>query len=83
MTKEKEAMKGKIPIFDIHTASFLELNNMPPELTLQGTRVVFNFEPSETLYRLLREYQNNPSIHILDYVNTLRRMRSRMLSMRS
>jgi hypothetical protein len=83
MAKDKGTDKDKIPVFDIHTASFLELNNIPPELTLQGTRVVFNFEPSETLYRLLREYQNNPSIHILDYVNVLRRMRSRMLSMRS
>lgn len=83
MTKDKGTEKSKIPVLDIHTASFLELNNIPPELTLQGTRVVFNFEPSETLYRLLREYQNNPSIHILDYVNVLRRMRSRMLSMRS
>jgi hypothetical protein len=71
MAKDKGTDKGKIPVFDIHTASFLELNNIPPELTLQGTRVVFNFEPSETLYRLL------------DFVNTLRRMRSRMLSMRS
>jgi hypothetical protein len=83
MAKDKGTDKGKIPVFDIHTASFLELNNISPELTLQGTRVVFNFEPSESLYRLLREYQNNPSIHILDYVNTLRRLRSRMLSMRT
>jgi hypothetical protein len=82
MAKDKGTDKSKIPVFDIHTASFLELNNISPELTLQGTRVVFEFEPSEALYRLLREYQNNPSIHILDYVNVLRRMRSRMLSMR-
>jgi hypothetical protein len=83
MAKEKGPGKSKIPVFDIHTASFLELNNVSPELALQGTRVVFNFEPSETLYMLLREYQDNPSIHILDYVNVLRRLRSRMLSMRT
>lgn len=83
MTEDKGTEKSKIPVFDIHTASFLELNNIFPELTLQGTRVVFNFEPSDTLYKLLRDYQNNPPIPILDFVNTLRRMRSRMLSMRS
>ncbi len=82
MKRGKEVMKGKVPVLDIHTASFLELNDISPELTLQGTRVVFNYEPSDTFYRLLREYHDNPSIRILDFVNVLRRMRSRMLSMR-
>jgi hypothetical protein len=78
MGREKE----KIPVFDIHTASYLELNNIAPQLTMQGTRVVFEFEPSEAVYKLLREYQGNPSIPILDYVNVLRRLRSRMIAMR-
>lgn len=82
MVKDKGMGKGKIPVFDIHQASFLEHNGIFPELTLQGTRVVFEFDPSETVYKLLRDYQNNPSIPILDYVNVLRRLRSRMLSMR-
>jgi hypothetical protein len=74
--------KGKIPVFDIHQASFLEVNGISPQLSMQGTRVIFEFEPSEALYKLLREYQGNPSIPILDYVSVLRRLRSRMLSMR-
>jgi hypothetical protein len=49
---------------------------------MQGTSVVFEFEASEAVYQLLREYQSNPSVPILDYVNVLRRLRSRMLSMR-
>jgi len=74
--------KGKIPVFDIHTASYLELKNISPQLTMQGTRVVFEFDPTDEVYKLLREYQSNPSIPILDYVNVLRRLRARMLSMR-
>lgn len=82
MGKDKGTGKGKIPVFDIHQASFLEHNGINPELTLQGTRVIFEFDPSETVCKLLRDYQNNPSIPILDYVNVLRRLRSRMLSMK-
>lgn len=82
MAKDKETGKSKIPVFDIHQASFLEHNGIYPELTLQGTRVVFEFPASTTVYKLLREYQDNPSIPVLDYVNVLRRLRSRMLSMR-
>ena len=78
MSKAKE----KIPVFDIHTASYLELKNISPQLTMQGTRVVFEFDPTDEVYKLLREYQSNPSIPILDYVNVLRRLRARMLSMR-
>lgn len=74
--------KSKIPVFDIHTAAYLEFKNASPELTLQGTRVVFEFPAIEGVYKLLREYQTNPSIPVLDYVNVLRRLRSRMLSMR-
>lgn len=82
MGKDKGIGKGKIPVFDIHQASYLEHNGIYPELTLQGTRVVFEFDPSEAVYKLLRDYQNNPSIPILDYVGVLRRLRSKMLSMR-
>jgi len=78
MAKAKE----KIPVFDIHIASFLELNNISPQLTLQGSRVIFELDSSDEVYRLLRRYQENPEIPILDFVNVLRRLRSRMLSMR-
>lgn len=76
-------VKGKIPVFCIYQASFLEHNGIHPALTLQGTRVVFEFEPTDTVYRLMRDYQDNPSVPVLDYVNILRRLRSRMLSMRT
>lgn len=74
--------KNKLPVFDIHAAAYLEFKSISPELIMQGTRVVFEFEASEKVYQLLREYQSNPSVSILDYVNVLRRLRARMLSMR-
>ena len=82
MAKDEATSRSKIPVFDIHQASFLEHNGITPKLTLQGTRVIFEFDASEIVYKFLRDYQNNPSIPILDYVNVLRRLRSRMLSMR-
>jgi hypothetical protein len=82
MANDKEQNKSKIPIFDINTAAYLELSNIAPELTLQGTRVVFEFPATDRVFKLLSEYQSNPSVPVLDYVNVLRRLRSRMLSMR-
>lgn len=74
---------NKLPIFDINTACFLELNHIPAELTIQGTRVVFEFDSTDEVYKLLHEYQNNPPVPVLDYVSALRRLRSKMLTMRN
>lgn len=52
-------VNGKLPIFDIHTATYLELKNNLPKLTMQGTRVVFEFDGTDEVYKLLREYQEN------------------------
>lgn len=74
--------RDSLPIFDINLAAFLKLNDIPPTLTLEGTRVIFEFPSNNRVHTLLREYQNNPTVPVLDYANTLRRLRSMMLSMR-
>jgi hypothetical protein len=79
---EKNQTKDHIPIFDINTAAYLEMNSIAPELNLQGTRVIFEFPAIDRVFRLLTEYESNPPVPVLDYVNVLRRLRSRMFSMR-
>lgn len=51
----------------------LVLKTFVSNLSLGGTK-----DCSET-YRLLREYQGNPSVPLLDIVGTLRKTRARML----
>jgi hypothetical protein len=71
-----------LPIYDIHQAAFCELKGTPPILTKQGTRVVFEVPAISATYDLLREYQDNPSIPLLDFVGVLRRLRARMIEAR-
>lgn len=73
---------AKIPIFDIHQAAFLTLHELTPTFTKSGTRVVFQFDATRAVGKLLDSYNQNPSVPILDYVNHLRRLRSQMLSLR-
>ena len=73
---------NKLPQHDINASAYLEYKGIQAELTLQGTRVVFEFPATNEVYALLREYQGNPSTPILDYVNVLRRLRARMLELR-
>ncbi len=51
-------------------------------MTRQGNRVVFEVAADDATYRLLNEYQDNPSVPLLDIVGCLRRVRARMLDLR-
>lgn len=59
-----------------------EFKGTPSILTKQGSRVVFEVPAIDVTYELLRGYQDNPSIPLLDYVAVLRRLRARMLEAR-
>jgi hypothetical protein len=72
----------RLPFYDIHQAAFLEYQGTELTLTKQGSRVVFEAPANEETYRLLREYQDNNMIPLLDYVAVLRRLRARMLEAR-
>ena len=72
----------KAPLLDIHLSSYLSLQGIEPELTKQGTRVIFEFPASPEVTKLTRAYNENPSVKILDYVHHLRKLRSQMLNAR-
>jgi hypothetical protein len=72
----------RLPLYDINQAAFLEFKGTSSTLTKQGSRVVFEFPSTAQTYELLREYQDNPSISLLDYVAVLRRLRAKMLEVR-
>ena len=71
-----------LPIWDLYQAAYLEYQGTELTLTRQGTRVVFEAPATEKTYRLLREYQDNNPIPLLDYIGVLRRLRARMLEVR-
>ena len=71
-----------LPLYDIYPAAFLEFHHIQLNLTKQGTRVVFEAPATDETYRLLRQYQENEPIRLLDYVAVLRRLRARMLEAR-
>lgn len=66
---ENDQAKDNIPLFHIHTAAHLELSDISPELTLQGTDAVFEFPAIDQVYGMPMKYQGNPSGTSLDYVN--------------
>ena len=74
---------NRIPIFDIHVASYLEMKGVSPQLVMRSGKIVFEFELSDAVFDLLREYEQNTPIPILNYVGVLRRLRSRMFYLKN
>jgi hypothetical protein len=74
--------RQKIPIFDLNLAAFQHLHGNTPELELQGTRVIFLFNPNDMFYKISGIYNSNTSVNVLDFVNSQRQLRAMMLSMR-
>lgn len=72
----------KISQLDIHQASFQAMNGNEPDLELQGGRVVFVFQANEDFYRLSSLYNDNSPVNVLDFVNALRKLRAKMLSLK-
>lgn len=71
-----------IPIFDINLSAFLQLQGIIPQLQKEGSRVIFFFPSDKKTYELMKSYNENPSIPVLDFVRHLRQLRSQMLSLR-
>lgn len=72
----------KLPVMDIYLASYLVLKGVSPALILEGTRVIFEFPATDEVLRISREFNCNPPVPALDYVKTIRQLRSRMISMK-
>lgn len=70
----------KISTPDLHLATYLTLHGVEPELSLQGGRILFLFEPTEDYYRLSNDFNANTAVRVLDFCQTLRRLKGRMLS---
>lgn len=78
----KQGTSNKIPIMDLNLSAFLHLHGTTPELSLQGTRVIFLFKPNDSFYKLSAKYNSNESVQILDYVNAQRQLRAMMFSVK-
>jgi hypothetical protein len=86
--KKEKVMKMKknspmIPIYDINLAAFLQYRGTPPQLRKEGSRVTFFFPNDQKTCELMKSYNENLSVPVLDFVGHLRRLRSQMLSMRN
>jgi hypothetical protein len=65
---------------DIYLASFLSLHDQDIILELRNGKVVFTFESTDNLYRLMNQFNSNEEIPVLDYTTAIKTLRGKMLT---
>lgn len=73
----------EIPIFDLNFSAFLTMNGITPDFVQQGNKVLCLFTPDDKFYRFSALYHSNAPVPILDFVRSLRQLRSKVMLLRS
>ena len=75
-------MDKVLELADINAVAFLSLQDIPITLINRAGRVFFSVPAEDRTYRELARLQSDPEVHILSFINHLKRWRSLMLDAR-
>jgi hypothetical protein len=78
-------MAGRIPVYDIQIAAYLELYSIPLTLAKEPDtgRVVFEASADDEVYRVLSLYEKDAAVPVKTYAGYLKNLRGRMLALRN
>ena len=65
---------------DIYLSAFLSLHQVDPILEIRNGKVVFTFEATDAVYRLMNDFNDNKPIEVADYATAIKTLRGKMLT---
>ncbi len=65
---------------DIYLSAFLSLHNLEPTLDIKNGKVIFVFDASDDLYRVMGLFNSNQDTPCLDLITEIKTLRGKMLS---
>lgn len=65
---------------DLYLASFLALHDQDVQLEIRNNKVVFTFDSTDTLYRLMNDFNSNEDVAVADYTTAIKTLRGKMLT---
>lgn len=77
MTKAKE-----LELIDLYLSAFLTLHGQEPKLINKKGKVIFVFDATDELYRLMGMFNSNQETPCLDLITSIKSLRGKMLSAR-
>jgi hypothetical protein len=78
-------MAGRIPVYDIQIAAFLELHSIHLTLTKETDtgRVIFEAPADDEVYKILSLYEKDADVGVKTFAGYLKNLRGRMLAVRN
>lgn len=65
---------------DIYLSAYLSLHDLEPTLELRNGKVIFVFESTDGLYRLMNDFNANEPVPVADFTTAVKTLRGKMLS---
>jgi len=75
-------MEKILSLMDINLTAFLSLHGIDPTLENRSGKIVFLFNASDDLYRLINDFNSNRMVPVGDFVTRLKTLRGKMLAAR-
>jgi hypothetical protein len=80
LSKGQEIMTKTLELIDLYLAAFLLLHGIPPQLILKNGKVLFVFDTTDEMYRLLALFNSNQDVPCLDLITAIKTIRGQMLT---
>lgn len=81
--KGEMGMVSKVNLVDVYSSSFLILNNLEPQLEIKNGKVIFVFQGSDEIYRLLNLFnEEDTQVSVAKFVTAIKTLRGRMLTLK-
>lgn len=75
-------MKKSFTTLDAYLSGYLTLRGFTPILVEQGSKVVFSFEASDSLYQAITDYNNGATVEASRLALAIKTLKSQIFSLR-
>jgi hypothetical protein len=75
-------MTKALELIDIYLASWLLLHGIPPKLILKNGKVLFVFDATDEVYRLMAMFNSNQDVPCLNLITAVKTLRGQMLTLK-
>jgi hypothetical protein len=75
-------MVSKVNLVDLYSSAYLIIKHLEPQLEVKNGKVIFSFEGSDEVYRLLNEFNSDVPVPVSQFVAAVKTLRGRMLSLK-
>lgn len=72
----------KFQTLDLFLSAYLFLNQLKPELVIINSKVIFQFNISDDLYKLIERFNSDSSVPVGSYATAVKTLKAKMMALK-